>query len=181
MLKSYFITDPSVCGNTSESLKTSITKIIEKYSPSYICLRAKNSNHYEELAKTFLSIQTDSKLLLHSHVDLAISLKAYGVHLSSLHFSEIQRAKEAGLYVIASTHSYEEALDAKEANAITYSPIFNTPNKGKPKGLEDLKEIMGKIRTNIFALGGITSNEQVKQVETCGVYGFASIRYFTNN
>lgn len=125
-----------------------------------------------------MSLKGSSKKLLHGDVDLAIKLGAYGVHLSSLQFNDISKAKEAGLYVIASTHSYEEAILAKEADAITYSPIFDSPNKGKPKGLADLKEIKGKIKTNIFALGGIVTKEQIKQVEDLGVYGFASIRYF---
>jgi len=179
MLKSYLITDPKLFGDTAETLRTTLSLAIAEHSPDLVCLRDKSSKKYADLAEVFLKIPGKHKALLHGDVDLAITLEAYGVHLSSLQFDEITRAKEAGLYVIASTHSYEEALAAKEADAITYSPIFYSPNKGIPKGLEDLKEITGKIDTNIFALGGITSKEEIKQVETCGVYGFASIRYFT--
>jgi len=84
------------------------------------------------------------------------------------------------LYVIISTHTHEEALKAQTlgADAITYSPIFPSPNKGEPKGLEDLKEIVDKIEIPIFALGGITTEEQVNTVLATGAYGFASIRYF---
>ena len=180
MLKSYLITDPSLFGNTPEELTTRLSQSIQRHTPDFICLRDKQTDDYESLAKTFMSLKGSHKKLLHSDVDLAISLGAYGVHLTSLQFDQIQRAKEAGLYVIASTHSYEEALKAHEADAITYSPIFYSPNKGIPKGLEDLKELKGKIETNIFALGGITTDEQIKQILTCDVYGFASIRYFTH-
>ena len=179
MLKSYLITDPKLFGDTAETLRTTLSLAIAEHSPDLVCLRDKSSKKYADLAEVFLKIPGKHKALLHGDVDLAITLEAYGVHLSSLQFDEITRAKEAGLYVIASTHSYEEALAAREADAITYSPIFHSPNKGIPTGLEDLKEITGKIDTNIFALGGITSKEEIKQVETCGVYGFASIRYFT--
>ena len=178
MIKSYLITDPSIFGNTPEELTSRLTKSLEHFSPDYVCLRDKNSQNYAELAEAFLRIDGTHKALLHGNVDLAVSLGAYGVHLTSLQVSEIGKAKAAGLYVIASTHSLEEALASKGADAITYSPIFHSPNKGTPKGLGDLKEIMGKIKTNIFALGGITSKEQIKQVEDTGVYGFASIRYF---
>jgi thiamine-phosphate pyrophosphorylase len=181
MLKSYLITDPKLFGDTVETLRSTLSLAIAEHSPDLICLRDKTSNRYAELAEAFLKIPGTHKALLHGDVDLAITLGAYGVHLSSLQFDKIVRAKEAGLYVIASTHSYEEALAAKEADAITYSPIFYSPGKGNPKGLEDLKEITGKINTKIFALGGITTKEQVQQVETCGVYGFASIRYFKEN
>jgi len=180
MFNSYFITDPSIVGHTPQSLNASLCIIIEKHSPEYICLRDKKTSIYPELAEAFLAMKGSHKALLHGNVDLAISLGAYGVHLTSSQYDEIQKAKEAGLYVVSSTHSYEEALLAQGSDAITYSPIFYSPNKGKPKGLGDLKEIMGKIKTNIFALGGITSNEQIKQVKGTGAYGFASIRYFTN-
>ena len=105
------------------------------------------------------------------------------MHFTSLQYSEIPRAKALGLYVIASTHSEEEINQAVAlgADAVTYSPVFTTPGKGEPKGLEDLKEITGKIKTNIFALGGIISSDQVKQCELNGAYGFASIRYFIEN
>ena len=179
MIKSYFITDPSIIGSTPESISSTLPQVITQFSPDYICLRDKNNNAYNKLAEAFLSVNGSHKALLHGNVDLAISLGAYGVHLTSSQFNEIHRAKKAGLYVIASTHSQEEALLASLADAITYSPIFHSPNKGKPKGLADLKEIMGKIKTNIFALGGITTQEQIKQVENTGVYGFASIRHFT--
>jgi thiamine-phosphate pyrophosphorylase len=118
--------------------------------------------------------------LLHGDYALADELKADGVHLTSAQFEDIAEAKKRGLYVVISTHTYEEALKAQKlgADAITYSPIFASPNKGEPKGLEDLKEIVAKIRVPIFALGGITTEEQIKAVEECGVYGFASIRYF---
>lgn len=179
MLKSYQITDPSIVGSTADSLREKLPPILEKFSPDYCCLRDKENKEYPVLAKAFLSLAGNHKALLHTHVDLAIELGAFGVHLNSGQYDEISRAKAAGLYVIASTHSYEEALRAVDADAITYSPVFYSPNKGKPKGLADLKEITGKINTNIFALGGITTKEQIKQVEACGVYGFASIRYFT--
>lgn len=177
-IKSYFITDPSIIGSNPESLTMALPQIIKKHSPDYICLRDKNNKNYAELAKAFIGVKGRHKALLHGNVNLAITLGAYGVHLSSLQYGEIEVAKAAGLFVICSTHSYEEALLASDANAITYSPIFASPNKGKPKGLAELKEIMGKIKTNIFALGGITTIEQIKQVETTDVYGFASIRYF---
>ncbi len=178
MIKSYLITDPSLFGDTPEALTSSVSASIQHFKPDYICLRDKSSENYTELAKAFLRLPGEHKALLHGDVDLALSLGAFGVHLSSLQFDEIRRAKEGGLFVIASTHSYEEALRAEEADAITYSPIFFSPNKGIPKGLEDLKEITGKINTKIFALGGITTKEQIKQVEGCDVYGFASIRFF---
>ena len=181
MIKSYLITDPGLFGSTPEQLIEKLSISLAQHTPDFVCLRDKENRSYVELAKAFLDVKGSHKALLHGDVDLAVALGAFGVHLSSSQFDEIKRAKEAGLFVIASTHSYDEAVQASEADAITYSPIFASPNKGIPKGLEDLKEITGRIKTKIFALGGIVTQEQIQQVEACGAYGFASIRYFAPN
>jgi len=178
-IKSYLITDPKFFGSSPDILEATLRKTIEKHQPDLICLRDKETKGYRALAEAFMRLSGKHKTILHADIDLAASMGAFGVHLTSGQYNEIDRAKEMGLYVIASTHSYEEARIAEGADAITYSPIFYSPNKGEPKGLADLKEITGKIKTNIFALGGITTQEQIQQVQTCGVYGFASIRYFT--
>jgi thiamine-phosphate pyrophosphorylase len=121
--------------------------------------------------------------MLHGEVELAAKLGAYGVHLTSLQFDEIEKSKAFGLFTVVSCHSEKEIIEAekKGADAVTYSPIFSTPGKGEPKGLEDLNERVAKISLPIIALGGITTPEQVKAVEKSGAFGFASIRYFVEN
>jgi len=135
------------------------------------------------MAKNF--VETCKKLdsvkpFIHQNIDLAKELNAVGVHLTSTQFDEIAYAKELGLEVIISTHTHEEVLKAQGAgaDAVTYSPIFASPGKGEPKGLNDLKEILCKCDIKVFALGGIVEDMQIKEVEKLGVYGFASIRYF---
>jgi thiamine-phosphate pyrophosphorylase len=61
---------------------------------------------------------------------------------------------------------------------VTYSPIFVTPNKGKAKGCEELFQVVQKVKIPVIALGGIISDEHIKQIELTGASGFASIRYF---
>ena len=61
---------------------------------------------------------------------------------------------------------------------VTYSPIFETPNKGEAKGIENLKTMVDRYNIPIIALGGIITEEQIKAVKETGAYGFASIRYF---
>ena len=94
---------------------------------------------------------------------------------------DILKAKELGLYVIISCHTFEDIQKAinNQANAVTYSPIFETPNKGTPKGIEALKEVVDKFpNINIIALGGIINAEQIEQISKTKAYGIASIRYF---
>lgn len=182
-MKHYLITDPAFYGSSTDSLKSSLEAVFSKTIPDFALFRDKQTSDYPALARTFIEVCRSHylpKILLHSDYPLANTLGADGVHLTGAQFDEIAEAKKLGLYVIISTHTHEEALKAQKlgADAITYSPIFSSPNKGEPKGLEDLKEIVAKIRIPIFALGGIVAQEQIHAVEEAGAYGFASIRYF---
>jgi thiamine-phosphate pyrophosphorylase len=182
-VKTYLITDPAYYGSEPLVLTSSLNTVFARTIPDFILLRDKQTSDYPALARSFVEICRTHhlpKLLLHGDYKLAYDLKADGVHLTSTQSDLIINAKALGLYVIISTHTYAETLNAQDlgADAITYSPIFSSPNKGEPKGLEDLKEIVDKIDVPIFALGGIVTQEQIKAVEECGAYGFASIRYF---
>ena len=170
-------------GNDANSLESALDVILSHFLPDFVLFRDKQTTQYASLAQVFVDTciaYKIPKILLHGDYALAHKLRAHGVHLTSTQFDVIAKAKDLNLYVIVSTHSHEEALKAQElgADAITYSPIFPSPNKGIPKGLEDLKQIVDKIRVPIFALGGIVSQEQINEVEAVGAYGFASIRYF---
>ncbi|MDP3465372.1 MAG: thiamine phosphate synthase [Sulfuricurvum sp.] len=182
-MKSYLITDPSYYGSSIDTLEFSLVSIFAQTCPDFALFRDKQTYDYPSLAREFIKMcrcYNVPNVVLHGDYLLAHTLKADGIHLTSTQFDAISEAKTLGLYVIISTHTHEEALRAQElgADAITYSPIFHSPNKGEPKGLEDLKEIVDKIRIPIFALGGIMTQEQIHAVEECGAYGFASIRYF---
>lgn len=182
-MKSYLITDPLFYGHSSETLNDRLKGVFDRHTPDYALFRDKETPFYPELARVFMDICRENKVpnvLVHGDPLIAYEIGADGVHLTSHQFNEIGHAKSRGLYVVVSTHTHMEALMAQGlgADAVTYSPIFVSPNKGEPKGLEDLKQIVDKISIPIFALGGILSQEQITQVEAAGAYGFASIRYF---
>jgi len=179
----YAITDPKYYSSDPNTLLQTLKKVLSSNKVDMVTLRDKNTDRYEELAKSFISIESNyplTKFLLHTDYELAQSLGAFGIHLPSSSLDKISEAKSKGLWVIVSTHSLEEAVFAqnKGADAVTYSPIFETPGKGKPKGLEKLKEIKGKIIIKLFALGGIITQSQIDAVKDAGADGFASIRYF---
>jgi len=179
----YAITDPKYYTSDSNTLLQIVQKVLSQKRVDMISLRDKNRNRYDELAKSFLSIKSkypSTKFLLHTDYKLAADLGGFGVHLPSSSLDKICEAKSRGVWVIASTHSLEEAVFAQKegADAVTYSPIFETPGKGEPKGLEKLKDIRGKITIKLFALGGILTQSQIDAVKSAGADGFASIRYF---
>jgi thiamine-phosphate pyrophosphorylase len=171
MIKNYLITS-----------KPSFMQL-KKYLPAFALYRDKETSEYSFHAENFVQMCKsipNLKAFLHQDYLLADSLNASGVHLTSLQFNEIRKAKDLDLEVIVSCHTKEEVDKAEELGAdyVTYSPIFATPNKGEPKGLEDLKELIDSTSLKVFALGGIITKEHVEAVEKSGAYGFASIRYF---
>ena len=183
MIKRYLITDPSFYTSNPTEVIQKLLHVKAKYQPDYICLRDKQTSAYATLAEAVAKagIQDErTKLYLHTDFKLAHNLGCAGVHLPSNALHVIEHAKALGLEVIASTHSLKEIEEAKKrgADAVTFSPIFATPNKGEPLGLEKLKEINDKIHIKCFALGGIINANQVKACEEVGVHGFASIRFF---
>jgi len=151
--------------------------------PDFALYRDKESSEYATNAQNFVQMCKPIKTLkvfLHQDYKLAHTLGAIGVHLTSTQFDDIPNAKDLGLEVIISTHTLDEVhmAEAMGADYVTYSPIFETPDKGEPKGVDDLKELISMVDIKVFALGGIISDEQVSALKKSNVYGFASIRYF---
>jgi thiamine-phosphate pyrophosphorylase len=183
-LKSYLITDPKYYSNDKELFKKNLTKVLKNHKINLACFRDKESSNFKELALIFVETCKKfniEKILLNGNYLLSHELKATGVHLTSTQFEKIKEAKELGLYVIISCHSLSDiqiALDNK-ADAVSFSPIFETPNKGEPKGVIALEEAANTFKhINIFALGGIINENQIEQISETKAYGFASIRYF---
>ena len=180
----YLITDPKYYTNDEKKFEEILINVLDKQQIEIACFRDKESSNFEELAKVFIKICKEKnikEILLNGNYLLAYELNATGVHLTSTQFDEIKKAKDLGLYVIISCHTFEDiqkAVDYK-ANTVTYSPIFETPNKGIPKGIEVLKEAIDKYNNiNIIALGGIINEKQIEQISKTKAYGIASIRYF---
>lgn len=175
----YAITDPSTLN--FNTLKTDIKRFSRK--ADIIVYRDKLNANYMNDAKSFIDEAKKyrfQKILLHSNYNLAKSLYADGVHLKSTQFSDIAKAKELGLFVVVSTHTINEALQAQTlgADMITFSPIFFTPNKGKPKGLDALSKVSSLLDIPVIALGGVIAQKDIEQCKTNGAKGFASIRFF---
>ncbi|MBX7169499.1 MAG: thiamine phosphate synthase [Pyrinomonadaceae bacterium] len=130
-----------------------------------------------------LTKNSKTKILINDRADIALAAKANGVHLTSNSVSaKIIRQNFPKDFIIGvSAHSLENALKAKNdgADFATFSPIFASPNKGTPVGLESLKTVCEKIKPfPIIALGGIdeTNYDEVLQIAD----GFAAIRFLNN-
>ncbi len=173
----YAITDPSTLDfNTLacdlERFSKKATMIVYRDKES-ACMRAVD---FVQSAKGF----DFDKVLIHGDHTLAQSAQADGVHLTSLQLDDIPAAKAKSLFVVVSTHTVEELekAEALGADMATFSPIFETPGKGLPVGLEVLKNMTSQMHMPVLALGGIITEEQIAECERSGASGFASIRYF---
>lgn len=179
----YLITDPQYYGSTAQTISQKLNEVFKHHRVDFACFRDKQSKDFEALAQAFIDSckqHNISKTILNNELDIAIKLKAHGVHLTSLQFELIQKAKEAGLFTIISCHNEDEIKKAMELNAdaITYSPIFDTPNKGAAKGIQALSSVCENYTIDVIALGGITHSKHLEQIQQTPAKGFASIRYF---
>ena len=183
-LQEYLITDPLYYSNDILLFEKKLTQTFNKNKIDMACFRDKSSINFKELATLFVSICKKfeiKNIFINSNYTLAHELGATGVHLTSSDFDKIHEAKKLGLEIIISCHNNEDIIRAKQENVtlITFSPIFDTPNKGKAKGVEVLNEISNRHNDiHIFALGGIIRKEHVQKISHTKIYGFASIRYF---
>ena len=103
---------------------------------------------------------SDTKLLVNGRADVALAARADGVHLPAdgLSAETIRRSFPPGFLIGVSTHSAEEASAAKSEGAdfVTFGPVFESPNKGEPQGLERLNNVCKLLaQFPVIALGGI--------------------------
>lgn len=183
-LKKYLITDPKYYSNNEILFEKNLRRILKKNQVDIACFRDKQSSNFEKLASIFVRVckeENIKKILINKDYELAKKLGANGVHLTSEQFKDIKKVKDLDLFVIISCHNFQEIEKAQESyvNALTYSPIFDTPNKGEAKGINSLKQALNLYEDmNIIALGGIVKQEHIKKLENLNLYAFASIRYF---
>ena len=182
-MKSYLITDPSIYTHQISTFAEKLEQALLAYQPDFALYRDKNFNEYDSFASIFVEIchKHHVKAMIHNNAPLADRLNAYGVHFSSDKICSIGRVNSK-LYQVLSTHKSEEIQSAFELgiDAVTFSPIFDTPNKGEAQGIDVLKDIVETSPLPIIALGGIISEEQIQAVKASQAWAFASIRYFTD-
>jgi thiamine-phosphate pyrophosphorylase len=122
-----------------------------------------------------------ARLFVNDRVDIALAVKADGVHLgsSSLPAEAARRIAGEKFLIGVSTHGIEEAEAAEREGAdfITVGPVYETPSKmkyGKPLGPEVLKKVKEKTSVPIFAIGGV-KQERIGEILGSGAYGIALI------
>lgn len=121
----------------------------------------------------------DVRLFINDRVDLALGLRAHGVHLreSSLPAGVVRGMLEPSQFLGLSTHSVDGVMAAEQQGAdfVVLGPIYDTPSKrvyGPPIGLSILEQAAQEVGIPIFAIGGITAT-RAREVRRAGAFGVA--------
>jgi len=138
------------------------------------------------LAQEFreLTTQYGATLIINNYLDLALTVKADGVHLGQEDLPcKIARRLAPGLIIGVSTHNLKEALQAQKDGAtyINIGPIFSTQTKTLPMpplGLDSLTEISAKISIPYTVMGGIKS-KHIPELVKLGATRFAMVTEIT--
>ena len=127
---------------------------------------------------------SSSRLLVNDRADIAVAAKADGVHLTgaSLPTAVIRSSFPPDLIIGVSTHTAEAARSAAEQGAdfAVFAPVFETPGKGEPQGLDKLSMLCRELRPfPVFGLGGVDETNYASILEA-GASGFAAIRFLND-
>lgn len=103
------------------------------------------------------------RIVINDRVDIAIAVKADGVHLGQTDLPPDRARLLLGESRIVgySTHTLEQALAASVApvDYIAIGPVFQTQTKDRPDevvGLETVREVKRQVTKSVVAIGGIT-------------------------
>lgn len=165
---------------------------IEKLLPlgvKTIQLRIKNKSpaELEKEIKCGIQIaqQFHAQLFINDYWELAISYRAYGVHLGQedLDQADIKKIRQAGLKLGISTHDEQEIARAERLcpSYIAYGPIYHTTSKVmafKPQGISALERLKRRLSYPLVAIGGINL-KRLPEVLATGVDGVAMISAIT--
>ena len=176
----YLITDTSIAGLThSQIVRKAISAGVQT-----VQLRDKRITRrelFKEAVKVRkLTLQHKVKFIMNDYIDIAMAVRADGVHLGQddMPIEEARRIVGKKMIIGISTHNLNQAIKAQDQGAdyIGFGPMFQTSTKdaGSPKGLRLLEKICNKIKIPVVAIGGISS-ENIREVLDAGAAACAVI------
>lgn len=187
----YLITDGAAMPQNFKEKKIEILELVKiavQKNVSFVQVREKRlpARMVFEIVSNAVKISRASgtKILVNDRADIALAANADGVHLTakSLSAATIRASFPENFIIGVSAHTFKEAERARDENAdfVTISPIFSSPNKGAPKGLRFLREVCEKLKSfPVIALGGIDETNYKSILEN-GAAGFAAVRFLNN-
>lgn len=127
-----------------------------------------------------IAASTKTIVIVNDRVDVALAAGADGVHLpeNSLNPSVVRRVTPKNFFIGASVHAFGSAKQAASdgADYVLFAPVFETPGKGAPTGVDELKRVCDALpEFPVIALGGI-DDSNVTDALDAGASGIAAIR-----
>ncbi len=130
-------------------------------------LREKHASPREFYAEALSAVQAARSLgvqiIINDRVNIAIAVKADGVHLGQedLPPSKARLLLGDSAIIGYSTHSLKQAMEAsfEPVDYVAIGPVFQTGTKENPDpvvGLEGLAEVRPRVSVPLVAIGGIT-------------------------
>ena len=174
---------------TSRDCAQNLGAILDSHQVHYAMYRCDDMSLAEDFA--LQCKKRDIRVVLNATFDNANPLAILdshllrhfdGIHLKGAYFTCIDSiARHYGGIIGFSAHSVDEVYGALRSGAhyCTLSPIFPTPNKPAPLGIQSLHALHIQAREKTFALGGIVSDSHIAKITSIEhIKGFGSIRYF---
>lgn len=180
--KIYPITDTRIT-NLSHAEQV---KLLIEGSAKFIQLREKFLSPGDFFAQTEEAISVarehNVKIIINDRVDIALALKADGVHLGQddLPPEKVREILGENAIIGFSTHSVEQAIEAVKLpiDYVAIGPVFATKTKENPDaivGIEGVRQVRNAIgEFPLVAIGGITS-ENFREVFKAGANSLAII------
>jgi len=128
-----------------------------------------------------LTADAGASLFINDRVDVALAVGADGVHLGGRSLSPADVATVApSLAVAVSIHSPVEAAEARRnfnVRFAVYGPVYPTPNKSPPTGIDGTTGLSAAAGHGLplLALGSVDAGS-VPECRTAGAVGVACIR-----
>lgn len=127
----------------------------------------------------------DAVLIINDRVDIALKVKADGIHIGQEdeNYREVIRRAPKTMIVGVSVDTVNEAIEAEQAGAtyIGAGSIFPRPSKSDAKliGIEIPKQIVKSVSIPVVAIGGI-GMRNIHQVMETGARYYAMISEINN-
>lgn len=173
----YWVLDPRPDGAIARALR-----VLDGCPPQRVAIqiRAKDAGlevHREALAALLApAMQRGVELFVNEHVELAGD--GVGAHLSerSACIEAVRARLGARPMIGASCHDAAGLERRRGADFAVLGPVLPVPGKSAPLGWTGFEATARDASTPVFALGGITSAEEVRRARDAGAAGVAVSR-----
>jgi thiamine-phosphate pyrophosphorylase len=182
-VRRYYITDRHSAGGCDAVLRAIERAIADGVDMIQIREKDLSARELLELTKRAVALASRSttKILVNTRTDVALAAAADGVHLpaGSVSPETVREVVPAGFLVGVSCHEIRELRRAESEGAdfAVYGPVFASPGKGDPIGIEGLKAGVAAVRIPVYALGGV-NKKNAADCLAAGAAGVAAITWF---